>query len=61
MRNAKEGLADAFVVANIDGLSRSVPDVGQIFEDAREEGRSAVVLDPNIDTTSANGDLSLTS
>lgn len=55
----KEGLADALVVAKLDRLSRSVPDFGRILEDARKEGWGVVVLDPNIDTTSANGELVL--
>lgn len=55
----REGLADALVVAKLDRLSRSVPDFGRILEDARKEGWGVVVLDPNIDTTSANGELVL--
>ncbi|KXZ61393.1 DNA-invertase hin [Microbacterium laevaniformans] len=55
----REGIADALVVAKLDRLSRSVPDFGRILEDARKEGWGVVVLDPNIDTTSANGELVL--
>ena len=55
----REGVADALVVAKLDRLSRSVPDFGHILEDARRQGWGVVVLDPNIDTTSANGELVL--
>jgi DNA invertase Pin-like site-specific DNA recombinase len=55
----RAGVADALVVAKLDRLSRSVADFGRILEAARKEGWGVVVLDPNIDTTSANGELVL--
>lgn len=55
----REHAADALVVAKLDRLSRSVPDFGRILEDSRKEGWGVVILDPNIDTTSANGELVL--
>jgi DNA invertase Pin-like site-specific DNA recombinase len=55
----REHAADALVVAKLDRLSRSVPDFGRILEDSRKEGWGVIILDPNIDTTSANGELVL--
>ncbi|MCG7415676.1 recombinase family protein [Microbacterium aurum] len=55
----REGVADALVVAKLDRLSRSTVDFGNILETSRKEGWGVVILDPNIDTTSANGELVL--
>jgi DNA invertase Pin-like site-specific DNA recombinase len=50
--------ADALGVARLDRLVRSVADFGALIEEARDQGFTIVVLlDHNIDTSTANGRL----
>ncbi len=49
--------ADALIVAKLDRLSRSVLDFATLMERAKSEGWSVVVIDLNIDMTTAHGEL----
>ena len=49
------GFAQALVVAKLDRLSRSLIDFGEMLEHVRKAGWSIVVLDMELDTTTAVG------
>lgn len=49
--------ADVLVVTKLDRLSRSVMDFGQVLRDAKRRGWAVTCLDPDVDTTTANGKL----
>lgn len=49
------GDADAIVTAKLDRLSRSVMDFGHLLERSRKRGWGIVVLDFDLDTTTAAG------
>ena len=49
--------AEAIVAARLDRIARSVPDFGSLLEDARDRGYALVVLDHELDTSTANGRL----
>lgn len=51
------GEADALVVAKLDRLSRSLKDFATVVERSRERGWSVVVLDLDIDLTTATGEM----
>jgi DNA invertase Pin-like site-specific DNA recombinase len=48
---------DTLVVARLDRLARSVTDFGHIIEESVRRGWDIVVLDQQLDTTTANGRL----
>lgn len=47
---------DAIVVAKLDRISRSTVDFGNLLKWLQDNGKSIVVLDPNIDLTSIHGE-----
>lgn len=53
----ESGEADALVVAKLDRLSRSVADFATIVERSRQRGWAVVVLDLDIDLTTATGEM----
>lgn len=53
----RRGDADAIVVARLDRLVRSIADFGLLIEEARDRGFAIVVLDHQLDTSTANGRL----
>lgn len=55
MAGLDAGFAQALVVAKLDRLSRSLVDFGQLLEHVRKAGWSIVVLDMELDTTTAVG------
>ena len=59
LRNALQllasGQADGLIVAKLDRLARSIVHAANIIEDAQAQGWSLVVLDMNVDLTTAAG------
>lgn len=55
MAGLDAGFAQALVVAKLDRLSRSLIDFGEMLEHVRKAGWSIVVLDMELDTTTAVG------
>jgi DNA invertase Pin-like site-specific DNA recombinase len=51
------GEADALVATKLDRISRSVVDFGAMVERSSKQGWGLVVLDTDVDTTRANGEL----
>jgi DNA invertase Pin-like site-specific DNA recombinase len=51
------GRADGLVVAKLDRLTRSTIDFGMLIEWFRDAGRTLVLLDLNVDTSTAGGEL----
>lgn len=51
------GKADVLLVSKLDRLSRSVKDFATLLERAREHGWKLKMLDPDIDTSTASGEL----
>lgn len=51
------GEADTLVVAKIDRLSRSLVDLATLMERARAKGWGLAILDTDVDTTTASGEL----
>ena len=51
------GEADTLVVAKLDRLSRSLIDLAALMERARAKGWGLCILDTDVDTTTANGEL----
>lgn len=51
------GFAEALVVAKLDRLSRSLVDFGHLLERARAKGWKIVVLDMDLDMTTAAGEM----
>jgi DNA invertase Pin-like site-specific DNA recombinase len=51
------GEADALVATKLDRISRSVVDFGGLVERSRRKNWGLVVLDTDVDTTRANGEL----
>lgn len=49
------GDAQVLVVAKLDRLSRSIVDFAKLVEDSRKRGWAVVVLDPEVDLTTATG------
>jgi DNA invertase Pin-like site-specific DNA recombinase len=49
------GQADGLIVAKLDRLARSVVHADNIIQDAQTQGWSLVVLDLNLDLTTAAG------
>lgn len=48
---------DVVMIARLDRISRSVADFGQLVDASRKEGWSIICLDPDLDMTTANGEL----
>jgi DNA invertase Pin-like site-specific DNA recombinase len=57
LARVESGEADALVATKLDRLSRSVVDFGALVERSRQAGWGLVVLDTDVDTTRANGEL----
>lgn len=57
MAGIEAGFAEALVVAKLDRLSRSVVDFGKILERARAGRWKVVVLDMDLDMTTATGEV----
>ena len=59
LRNALQllaaGQADGLIVAKLDRLARSIVHAANVIEDAQAQGWSLVVLDMNVDLTTAAG------
>lgn len=53
----RRGDAAGIVVTRLDRLSRSLPDLAEIFAEAREHGFAVVALDIGLDTRAVAGDL----
>lgn len=51
------GFAEALIVAKLDRLSRSLVDFGHMLEQARAKGWKIVVLDMDLDMTTAAGEM----
>jgi peptidoglycan hydrolase-like protein with peptidoglycan-binding domain/DNA invertase Pin-like site-specific DNA recombinase len=51
------GQAACLVVPRLEGLSRSVPDLGKVIETVRRSGGRLVVMDVGLDTASTHGEL----
>jgi DNA invertase Pin-like site-specific DNA recombinase len=51
------GSADTLVVAKLDRLSRSLVDLSSLMERARGRGWGLAILDTDVDTTTASGEL----
>lgn len=51
----RAGAAECLIVSKLDRLSRSVVDFGKLIEEAQSEHWSLVVLDQQLDMTTANG------
>lgn len=51
------GEADTLVVAKLDRLSRSLVDLASLMERARHAGWGLAILDTDVDTTTASGEL----
>ena len=56
LARVERGEAEALVVARLDRLSRSVADFGQLVERAIEQGWKIVLLDMDLDMTTAVGE-----
>jgi DNA invertase Pin-like site-specific DNA recombinase len=54
------GEADALVVAKLDRLARSTIALSRIMQTSQEQGWSLVILDPDLDTSTAAGRLTAT-
>lgn len=53
----ERGEADILLVSKLDRLSRSVKDFATLLERAREHGWKLKMLDPDIDTSTASGEM----
>lgn len=53
----ESGEADTLVVAKLDRLSRSLVDLATLMERARSKGWGLTILDTDVDTTTASGEL----
>jgi DNA invertase Pin-like site-specific DNA recombinase len=52
-----DGSADSLVVAKLDRLSRSLIDLNKVMERAKKHGWGLTILDSDVDTTTASGEL----
>lgn len=52
-----EGRADVLLATKLDRLSRSVQDFAELLDTARAQGWKVKVLDPDVDTSTENGEL----
>lgn len=57
LERLENGEADVLVVAKLDRLSRSLTDFGDIVRRSLDDGWSLLVLDPDVDTSTATGRL----